>query len=489
MATEDRGVTIPAPVAARMVEHLFDESIPLDTQRLLCIGPAAGTLIEALESWVTDGVARSLPKCTVVSEHWDSPAFEDSVTVEAVHADDFLGGGPTFEESFEYILCVPPATEWASLTPEQRSAIADTSAHVDGETAPPSLDILYIEKALLTLAADGVGVFLPRQSLKRDDALAPYRDAFSGQALDAEPVADTANDRILVTVVGTEPTEFDGAPLSLQASPSAIEKSLASGAGRVASSLSVQNILTPITEMDGYTVSDDAAFVYLDLLYEDYDAALVSADGDPTDIRGYVSRESMRPEAAELVGDLAQPLPTAPWVPADAGIGTVIERLGQTRFAFVGTPEDVRGIVTRFDLNRFPVYQYLFDRIAQFEIGLRELIRETIDDWRDYADGPIGSHTGGDLIVDQLSQQSFGMLISIITEADLRGSIRTDWTEFTAQFDNLRNLRNTIAHFGALVHTMTDEPTLNERRRSAQQLRHEHALLTASIDGLFSEET
>lgn len=40
--------------------------------------------------------------------------------------------------------------------------------------------------------------------------------------------------------------------------------------------------------MDGYTVSDDAAFVYLDLLYEDYDAALVSADDATTDTYDYV---------------------------------------------------------------------------------------------------------------------------------------------------------------------------------------------------------
>lgn len=145
--------------------------------------------------------------------------------------------------------------------------------------------------------------------------------------------------------------------------------------------------------------------------------------------------------------------------------------------------------MTRFDLNQFPVYQYLFDRITQFKIGLRNLIRETIDDWRNYADGPIGAHTGGDLIVDQLSQQSFGTLISLITEAGLQESIQPSWTEFTARFDNLKNLRNTIAHFDTLVHTMTDEPTLDERRRSAQQLRHEHALLMASINGLSSEET
>jgi hypothetical protein len=444
--------------------------------------------MEALESWVTEGVARSIPKCTVVSRQWNPPALADAVSVETVYSDGFLGGGPTFEDPFDYILCVPPATEWTALSSAQQEAIADTSAHVDGESAPPSLDILYIEKALLTLVADGVGVFLPQQSLKRDEALAPYRDAFSGQALDVEPVSATATDRMLVTVVGTEPTDFDGAQLSLQASPSVVETSLVTGAGRVASSLSVQDILMPVAEMDGYAVSDDAAYVYLDLLYEDYDAALVYDDGDSADIRGYVSRESMRPEAAELVGDLAQPMPRASWIPADAEIGTVIDRLGPTRFAFVGTPDDVRGIVTRFDLNRFPVYQYLFDRLAQFEIGLRNLIRDTIEDWRDYATGPTGAHTGGDLIVDQLSQQSLGTLMTIITEAGLQESIRADCAEFTVRFDDLRNLRNTIAHFDAIVHTMTDEPTLDERRRSAWQLRHEHALLTASIERLFSEE-
>lgn len=57
MTTKHQDVTIPEPAAVRMVEHLFNESRPLNMERLLCIRPAAGTLIQALESWVTDRVA------------------------------------------------------------------------------------------------------------------------------------------------------------------------------------------------------------------------------------------------------------------------------------------------------------------------------------------------------------------------------------------------------------------------------------------------
>jgi len=468
-------------VAERMVAHLFDESVPTQFDDALVVGADTATLTAAMSRWAEQGTARSVPATTVVSQ---TAAEIDESAVTATRATDFLGRTPMFEDGFEYVLCVPPDRTWDELSPEHQQSIAETSGHVDTQTAPPSLDILYLEKALLTLAADGIGVFLLDETLTYDETMAPYRGQFSGQALDAAPV-EADPDRMLVTVVGDEPQAFDGAPLSLQATPSKIEQSLASQAGRETAGHSVADIMTPVEQMDAYAGDDDAPAVYLDLLSEDYDAALVYDDLDGrTDLLGYVARESMRPDTHEPVRTVTNPADAAPWIPATADLGVTIDQLGQSRFAFVGSVDSVAGIVTRFDLNSVPVYQYLYDQFAQLELGLRRHIRQQIDDWQSYSDSYTRYPTQDDLVVDELSQQQLGTLIEIAECAGLYTDFGIEGESQTTELDDLRVLRNAVAHYNPLVHTMTDEPTATERRRGANQFSTEHALLQTVLENL-----
>ena len=49
--------------------------------------------------------------------------------------------------------------------------------------------------------------------------------------------------------------------------------------------------------------------------------------------------------------------------------------------------------------------------------------------------------------------------------------------------DTIRRLQNAIAHDNPIVHTMSDTPTLDERRRGAPQLAAEYSFLQDCLDG------
>jgi hypothetical protein len=121
-----------------------------------------------------------------------------------------------------------------------------------------------------------------------------------------------------------------------------------------------------------------------------------------------------------------------------------------------------------------PVYQYLFSLMARLEIRCREIIRKQAPDWASEVDVYVSSANVGELSPDELAGASLGELIKIIEETDSSQRIHPDLAQYDAGLDDLRVLRNAIAHYNPLVHYMSNDV---ESEWTADHLRTEHRLL------------
>lgn len=156
--------------------------------------------------------------------------------------------------------------------------------------------------------------------------------------------------------------------------------------------------------------------------------------------------------------------------------------LSDYRFAFLGTPEDPTGIVTRYDLNKLPVYHWLYGEFSRFEIGLRDLLRT---DGVDISNQDVTTVTagGGDLVPDSFAKVKLSELVAMMRDAGLVRRVRQG-RNCAATLDDLVKLRNTVARYNTLVHMMSDRQTLDDPERGAQQLNEEVRLLLTVVENL-----
>lgn len=233
-----------------------------------------------------------------------------------------------------------------------------------------------------------------------------------------------------------------------------------------------------------YSVEETPAGAYLDLLYRDFDAALVrepSTTGN--EIRGFVSRGALRLNEAASLGAVVKPFGEGDLLGADDHVSKVIETLEMERFSFVGQPDDVRGIVTRFDLNGLPVYLHLYDCFSEFEVGLRQLIRREEPEWESQTDVPVYSGKSRELVTDKLTTAQLSELIDITDDLQSVSALEPIRTT-SIGLDHLRRLRNDVAHYNSIVHTMSDGDTLDDDERGAPQFAREYRTLQRCIDSL-----
>jgi hypothetical protein len=135
--------------------------------------------------------------------------------------------------------------------------------------------------------------------------------------------------------------------------------------------------------------------------------------------------------------------------------------------------------VTRFDLNKIPVYQYLYVLLARFEIRLREIIREHVPDWETETDVDIWNMYVGDLAPDKLAGGTVGDLIDILSEADEMQQLPVDLESYGAIISNVKCLRDAVAHYNPLVHSMSND---TESDWTAGDLRARHNLLQDIVE-------
>jgi hypothetical protein len=159
----------------------------------------------------------------------------------------------------------------------------------------------------------------------------------------------------------------------------------------------------------------------------------------------------------------------------------MLSRLNKNRFQFIGTPENIRGILTRFNLNEMRLYLHLFTKIAKLEYGLRAAIRE-VDEWESQTETTISSTAKRHLVQDQLSLATLGELIDIAEDTGA-----TPNPELDCELDDIDDLRNDVSHYNPLVYTMASESS-GQHERTVIQLHQQYEFLDACITLLDTEE-
>lgn len=484
-------------VADRTVEALFDDAVVLRFDRLLLPWCRGVSLLEAVERYCA-GRSMTPPKTTVLST---DEAVVDRLP-EGVDGDyggeldvrqaDFLAEDVDLSGPFDYVLCDPPQFDWEALPAERRKEYAASLSQVRPDDTDITGEELYVERSLSFLRPSGRGAFLVSSHLKRIDEPAAARKRLVPLVNDILPVATVtgarSDERLITIVTGPGEGEYDPDDRVNRPDPSAIESQLATTASEIAADRTAGAIMTPIEEMTLYAAEADAAAVYLDLLSEDYDASLVYEEGSrPGQLHGYVARPELRVEGDESIVDHTTPIPPDRCLEPSAGLDRLIPRLGEYRFAFVGSPTDPAGIVTRYDLNKLPVYHQLYDQFARFEIGLRRFVRDRAPDWDDRVSGH-GVHGARELVPDRLSTLQLSDLVDVVADLGLEDALVPTADSPRAELDDLVTLRNEVAHYNPIVHVMSSRPTAADPERGAPQLADEYELLSRCLESLYTPD-
>ena len=480
----------PEDVADQMIEVLFEDIRLPGRKRILYPGCGEGELIEAVDRYFEDKLSDPPSGVAIdTAEENIETVREKYGELLTVQKGDYLSDETRFEDRFDFILSYPPTIQWQDLTPEKREEYANSFARITPDTNQIHNGLLFLERSLHTLNEGGRGVFLTPKAFKADDAAAPFRSHIISSVSDVEPV-ESADFGVeiphMITVLNSfESESFEAAPSSFSPEPSEIEAQMMASASAFSPAEPVTSIATSLQDLTVYPPDKDAAFVYLDMYYENYDAALIYEDPERLEgVMGYVSRAKLEVTDLEEISRHVLPLESSICIEPDAGFASVIKRLGQDsyRFCFVGNPRNPEGIVTRFDLNKLPIYQYLFTQFARFEIQLRKTIRENVPNWDEIIENSedvyIRSSDVGELAPDKLGGGSVKNLLKILSEADATQSVPCRLQDFEASLDDLRKLRNSVAHYEPIIHSMSND---TDTKWTANTLKERHSLLQAVI--------
>lgn len=477
---------VPETIADRMVELLFEDVSSTYRKRILYPGCGEGELISAVERYFEDSVHDPPSGVAIDTEDKYIETVQEHCNDRVeIRKEDYLSADVRLD-SFEFVLSYPPTVRWTDLSEEKQNEYANSFARISLDTARIHTGLLFLERSLHVLTEDGNGVFFTTRGFKEEEKMGPFRSYLAPKVADVESVDHDQSEvdipHMLLKVNSPESEEFDPAVSTIRPDPSEVESQLMASATSSTISEPARHTATCFPELDVYDAEDDAAFVYLDLYYEDYDAAFVFDDPEQLEgLRGYVSRAEMEIRGEEPVTEHVLPLTDSDCAAPGEEVGTVIERLGRDgeRFCFVGQPNDPEGIVTRFDLNKIPVYQYLYVLLARFEIRLREIIREHVPDWETETDVHIRTIHVGDLAPDKLAGGTIGNLLDILSEADEMQQLPVDLESYGAIISNVKCLRDAVAHYNPLVHSMSND---TESDWTAGDLRARHNLLQDIVE-------
>lgn len=471
----DSASGLPSNLADEIVRRLFTDGPPEEDDRILFPGLGQGELVDAVGRY-SERHQIAFPR---------SVAFEtDDALVERARDRfaerplevlrlDFLDDLPDLGE-FDYIVSDPPVEHLRSISLERRKDLAarfDTIS-ADGPGRDEDLYLAFVERGLQLLAPDGRLVCLTPDFTERTggQAIPEIKRRLAGFHIEdidevpIKPVFDEADlDLVILSVshAGPDPdyvtgVDFDGVEESLTAEYEP----------------SVQKIMTknPAT----FYADDDVHDVYVNLIRNDYDAAPVR-DRESGEWIGLISRANLTSADS---GTLADGDITAfdddRLLSFDATFEETLERLRSRRFCLVGTRDDVRGIVTRFDLNSIEVYFHLYAKFARFEIGLRNAIRDRNVDWEEaLLDGGTDRdrikkineeyRAKGALAQDVLDMLYLSELIKIVENSEIAIKVGIEELESGVTLSDINSMRGAVAHYQPIIHTL-DTIDLSRRR-------------------------
>lgn len=467
---------LPNAVLDQMVEYLFRDSNPYKFKSILYPGCGNGELIGAVERYCDHTSAYEMPEGHAIET--DDAFLETAKTRYAdapvtFYNRDYLGDLSFLpQKQFDFIISNPPALRWDQLSPTKREDYAQRFTTITETQASVPSDLLFLEQSLGLLKSDGELVFVmpettigPERGEYLSRQLATY-NITAVETLDPETAFPEAAIPHLIVAFSND-TVQEAAPLPFDA----IEQE--SELPKIFDVTAAGLMTAPV---DTIPYDTPAATAYIDLVKNDYDATVVVDDaGTPI---GYISRAMLHTEVNGTVSDVANELRSDVLLAPDASVETVLSTLHVNRFQFVGTPDRIDGIVTRFNLNEMPLYLNLFMKTAKLEYGLRTAIRN-VENWEAQTETTISSSAKRHLVHDKLSLATLGELINIAEDTDVVPQI----SGVDVDLDDLDDLRNDIAHYNPLVYTMASDSS-GRHERTAPQLFQEHQVLTTSIHRL-----
>jgi CBS domain-containing protein len=399
----------------------------------------------------------------------------DALPLDVRHL-DFLGSLPELGE-FEYVLSDPPVARLRDLSSEVREDLAMRFNTVSGDKPGRDEDLYlaFFEQGLGMLAPEGRLVFVtPDFTSKRGHSAIPELKrrltTFRIEDIDTSPIEspyDEVNlDVVITTVAHAEPdpayaseVDFDGVQEALS----------------IPYDIGIVDIMTgdPIS----FYADNDVHDVYLVLVRNDYDAAPVR-ERESERCLGLVSKADLTgADTGTLADGYIKEIDESRLIPVTATFGETVDQLRDRRFCIVGEEDDIRGIVTRFDLNSMEVYFHLYAKFARFEIGLRNAIREFGVDWEDaLMDGGVSwkdikkrnekYSQKSEVAQDVLDTLLLSDLIKIVGNSTLRDELGFEQSNLGVRPSSINDLRASVAHYQPLVHT-TDTMSWTKRRTAA----------------------
>lgn len=478
--------SVPDPVGDTLVELLFRGTNALSIRDVLVVGSSIESVQAAIERYSNDQIGDGPTVTTVGQELTHTSVGSPSLDAEGM----FLSERFNPDMSFDFVVGVSPRLNWSSLTDERRREIASLSPNVSPTDEWVNPGALYLDQSSHVLGQDGRAVIMTRRPFKTAEGVSEFRASLAPNVRDVEQLSpadysELSEARIAVAIEASETEAYSVDDRASWADLSAVERRLARAAARRNPQITAAGIATQIENMDVYDADADASFVYFDLHYEDYDGSLIYDDAEERHgLVGYVSRAELNVESGKPVRQHTRDLSEDRCLDSDAAIDDVIQLLRDHRFAFLGRPTEPDGIVTRYDLNRIPVYHWLYDEFSRFEIGLRNILRQASVDESDHS-GKIPGHGVGDLVPDRFANGQLSHLVSILQAEGLTQRVLpTEGVDTEASLEDLVVLRNAVAHYNPIIHTMTDRRTTGDPVRGAIQLEDEVTLLEAIIENL-----
>lgn len=235
-----------------------------------------------------------------------------------------------------------------------------------------------------------------------------------------------------------------------------------------------------------------------------YTAAPVTGESPAS----YVTRDAVRAAAEDdpdaAVAGVAEQVPLSRLLSPGLGFEGMLERLRAEPVYFVGWEGDVVGVFSRADLNKPPAHAYLYTLVYELEARLRDIVAERTD-WEvilrtvaydgdefdteyEMLRSEYESHVDADLHLRPVDYTTFWQLERIVQEHD------DLWTLFpynsqdrvVRKLGAIRDLRNQVAHYGNVIHTM--DADLLATGRDIIGLKETYTAIVDTIERLRNEQ-
>ncbi|MFN9469197.1 MAG: DUF3293 domain-containing protein [Pseudanabaena sp.] len=205
--------------------------------------------------------------------------------------------------------------------------------------------------------------------------------------------------------------------------------------GKLADALHVEHFATMDEELQYVDSQEPAVEVLAWMKANDFNIVPVKKDGKKS---FFIDRENL--SEGDTIVNCMKPIDPSKFVGKDTSIKDALKELSERGWFFVGTGNDLQGIVTLEDLGKPAVSFYLLSHLLMLESGLRRL---------------LGSYTNDPMPDAAIEHgESFSNIIGRVKkEKTLRSKL--GFHSKNSQFDNetgfLVELRNALAHGRSLL--------------------------------------